>query len=195
MASGFGLAAKAAKSPVMAFVMGLFVLAACFCAYFFRNPARMLPTGKGLVLCPAYGRVMDVTEGSEGGKPVKIVRVFLSVFNAHLQISPVDVRIQKIAYVPGKFLDARDPKAAFENEQNRIEIAFDAGTLVVTQIAGLIARRIVCYVKEGQAVEAGQMLGLIRFGSQVDISLPITAQVRVQKGDVVSPESVLAALH
>jgi len=172
-------------------------LATAFCVYFFRDPARVVPQDSQLILCPADGKVMEVIEGQDSiaSGSVWIIRIFLSVFDPHLQRSPVAGKVRAITYKTGKFLDARDPKAAFDNEQNRIEIAADSGdfSLVVTQIAGLIARRIVCWVKEGQSVQAGERIGLIRFGSQVDVVLPKTATVKVKAGDVVTAgDTVLA---
>src|SRR5687768_8451170 len=176
VSGGLALLARKWACPYTAMASGVALLAGLFCAYFFRDPIREIPTGENLILCPADGRVLEIVDAQENGKPVKVVRIFLSVFDAHTQRSPIRGTVKKITYVPGKFLDARDPKAAFENEQNRIEIvpSVAAATegVVVTQIAGLIARRIVCWVKEGQSVAAGQHLGLIRFGSQVDITVP-----------------------
>jgi len=195
LSGGLALGARLAGSSLLALASGVLLLGAAFCAYFFRDPARVLASGPGVVLCPADGKVMEVVEGTDNGKPVKIVRIFLSVFDPHLQRSPIDGTVKKITYVRGKFLDARDPRAAFENEQNHIHIEGQGVSLVVTQIAGLIARRIVCWVKEGQAVKAGDKIGLIRFGSQVDVFLPMSAKVLVKPGDrVTAGDRVLATL-
>ena len=117
-------------------------LATAFCAYFFRDPARIVPQDDKLILCPADGKVMEVIEGQDAiaSGPVWIIRIFLSVFDPHLQRSPVAGKVRAIQYKTGKFLDARDPQAAFENEQNRIEIVSDSGfkAEVVNQIASLI---------------------------------------------------------
>ena len=190
----------------------LFFVATAFCVYFFRDPARVIPTGDNLILAPADGKILEIIEGKDAisADPVWILRIFLSVFEPHLQRSPVAGTIRKITYKTGKFLDARDPKAPFENEQNRIEIvaspqpspsgrgrseAAGEASLVVTQIAGLIARRIVCWVKEGQHVQAGERIGLIRFGSQVDVVLAKEAKLRVKAGDFVTAgDTVLADL-
>lgn len=193
VSGGFALAARLWGIGFFAFASGIFFLAAGFCAYFFRDPARTLPTGQGLILCPADGKVMEVVPGTHEGKAVQIVRIFLSVFDPHLQRTPITGTVKKITYVKGKFLDARDPKAAFENEQNHILIEGEGVSLVVTQIAGLIARRIVCWVNEGQAVKAGDKIGLIRFGSQVDIILPASANVKVKAGDVVTAGDLVLA--
>jgi phosphatidylserine decarboxylase len=175
----------------------LFFLATAFCAYFFRDPARVIPVGLKLVLAPADGKILEIIEGQDPivTGPVWIVRIFLSVFEPHLQRSPVAGKIRAIEYKTGKFLDARDPQAPFENEQNRIEIISAAGThrYVVTQIAGMIARRIVCWVKVGQDVQAGEKIGLIRFGSQVDVVMPKALNLKVKAGDFVTAGDTILA--
>ncbi len=185
------------KSTIGIVFAVLFFLATAFCVYFFRDPARVIPTGKNLILSPADGKILEIVEGKDpvSSGPVWILRIFLSIFEPHLQRSPVAGKIRKIDYKKGKFLDARDPKAPFENEQNRIEIVPNSGkaTLVVTQIAGLIARRIICWVKEGQTVQAGERIGLIRFGSQVDVVLAREARLRVKAGDFVTAGNTIIA--
>jgi len=195
--------------PFLIGLAALLFLATAFCLYFFRDPARVVPQNDNLILCPADGKVVEVVEGQDAGSsgPVWLVRIFLSVFDPHLQRSPISGKVRKIEYKAGKFLDARDPKAHIDNEQNRIEIvpspqpspdgrgrqSSGEGDIVVTQIAGLIARRIVCWVKEGQSVKAGERIGLIRFGSQVDVVLPKSATIKVKAGDVVTAgDTVLA---
>jgi len=188
------------KSGVLTGMALVLFLASAFCAYFFRDPARVIPMGERLLLSPADGKILEIAEGQDSIAvgPVWVLRIFLSVFEPHLQRSPVAGRVKRIEYKKGKFLDARDPKAPFENEQNRIEIetqGSDPQVFVVTQIAGLIARRIVCWVKEGQKVEAGERIGLIRFGSQVDVVMPKQARLRVKAGDFVTAgDTVLADL-
>lgn len=174
---------------------GMAFVAAFFCAFFFRDPARTVPIGERWILAPADGKILDIAEepavGSAG--KARVVRIFLSIFEPHLQRSPVKGRVEAVRYRKGKFLDARDPQAAFENEQNRIEIQSAGPVIVVTQIAGLIARRIRCWVREGQVVEAGERIGLIQFGSQVDLRLPLAARLRVRAGDhVKAGETVMA---
>src|SRR6185295_11466479 len=116
-----------------------------------------------------------------------IIRIFLSIFDPHLQRAPLAGKVIRMTYTTGKFLDARDPRAPFENERHEIEFEPKnlKGPVVVTQIAGLIARRIVWWLREGQSLSAGEQFGLIRFGSQVDISFPVTANVRIKAGDRV----------
>src|SRR5258708_7454569 len=165
-------------------------LAALYCAYFFRDPPRTIPPGDRWILSPADGKILEVVkQEAEAGGAVWLVRIFLSVFDPHIQRSPVTVTIRSMRYTQGKFLDARHAQAHFENEQNHLEIAPQTSSLkdpiAVTQIAGLIARRIVVWVKEGQTLHAGEQFGLIRFGSQVDITFPASARLRVQMGDRV----------
>jgi len=192
---------------------GIDFIATAFCVYFFRDPARVIPLGEKLILSPADGKIMEIVEGKDPmtTEPVWILRIFLSVFEPHLQRSPVAGKIRAIRYKTGKFLDARDPQAAFENEQNRIEIEPSPptplpggeggrkpgeGIIVVTQIAGLIARRIVCWVKEGQSIQAGERMGLIRFGSQVDMVFLKSAKLRVKTGDFVTAgDTVIAEIE
>lgn len=191
------IGAVLSHSIVLGFLAGVGALASVFCLYFFRDPARVIPVGDQLILAPADGRILEVAETRDpiSTEPVWMIRIFLSVFEPHLQRSPIAGRVGKITYTKGKFLDARDPKAPFENEQNRIEIVPEsgAGGIVVTQIAGLIARRIICWVQEGQVLKPGDKIGLIRFGSQVDVVLPKSATVNVKAGDFVTAgDTVLA---
>ncbi len=188
--------AGSSGSVFAGFLAGIMFLLAGYCAYFFRDPVRVIPRVEKGQLSPADGKILEVVEGRDAvtESPVWIIRIFLSIFDVHIQRSPVKGTVRKIRYIKGKFLDARNPKAAFENEQNRVEIEMQDGrTLVVTQIAGLIARRIVCSVREGQRLEAGQQIGLIRFGSQVDMVIPGSMNVKVKTGDVVKAGITLIA--
>src|SRR5207253_1234503 len=119
----------------------------------------------------------------EGYGPGRVIRIFLSIFDGHIQRSPVAGRVTSIRYMPGVFLDARDPRAPFANESNSIEFQTARGRVMVKQIAGLIARRIVCFVREDDDIELGERIGLIRFGSQVDLYVPQDAQLSVKEGD------------
>jgi len=185
-------------SPVIGFVTGLAFLATLFCIWFFRDPARQIPSGDRLILSPAYGKIMQIVEAVDPQTHEKtwVIHIFLSVFDPHMQLAPVAGRVTKITYTAGKFLDARDPKASFENEQNRMDIhpASPAlkSPLIVTQIAGLIARRILCDVKPDQVIKAGEKIGLIRFGSQVDMIVPPNVSWRVKVGDKVEGGMILA---
>src|SRR5947209_9126608 len=139
-----------------------------WCAYFFRDPPRVTPVSERLVVSPADGRVSLVAnavpapELGLGNAPLPRVSIFMSVFDCHVNRAPVSGRIERIVYTPGKFLNADLDKASEHNERNGFVIASDAGRIGVVQIAGLIARRIVCWVKQGQEVRAGERIGMIR---------------------------------
>lgn len=168
-----------------------FGAAAVACACFFRDLPRQIPQDPAAVLAPADGRVTEIArvQGEGLDKPAKVIRIFLSVFDGHIQRAPVTGRVEGISYRNGKFWDARDPRAAVENEQNQIFIeaggSLSGQRIMVKQIAGLIARRIVCWVKPGDSIQAGQKLGLIRFGSQVNVYVPEQVNVCVAVGDKV----------
>jgi phosphatidylserine decarboxylase len=158
----------------------LLVVFALFCMFFFRDPKINVTQGEGLILSPCNGTVMEVVE--ENGE--KIVRVFLSIFSVHLQRSPVSGTVTDITHQDGKFLAAWDPRAHVENEQNIFTIkAEDGGTYTVRQIAGLVARRCVSWVSPGAVLKAGDKIGMIKFSSQVDLHMPVTAQIKVKPGD------------
>lgn len=178
------------------------LLATAFCAYFFRDPARVAPDGDGLVLSPADGKVLSVGPADPPAemelKPGGWVRIsiFLSVFNVHVNRFPVAGEVRRIRYRPGKFLNAAVDKASDDNERNAVHLATpDGADVVVVQIAGLVARRIVCDVREGQAVVGGEHMGIIRFGSRADVYLPSGADLRVLPGQtMIGGETVLGEL-
>ncbi len=175
------------------------VLAALFCAWFFRNPERRPPQGAGVVVSPADGRIVfagEVPPGRYYPEPGKRVSVFMNVFDVHVNRAPVSGKVVAVRYNPGKFLVASVEKASLENEQNAVLLETPEGTRVgYVQIAGLIARRIVCDLSEGQAVRQGQRVGMIRFGSRVDVLLPASAVLKVGPGDRVrAGESVVGVL-
>jgi phosphatidylserine decarboxylase len=149
-----------------------------WCVYFFRDPARVTPVRDGLVVAPADGKISSVAlavppaELGLGSESVPRVSIFMSVFDVHVNRSPVSGEIERIVYRPGKFLNADLDKASEDNERNGLVVRTPSGRYGVVQIAGLVARRIVCFVKEGQLVSAGERIGLIRFGSRVDVYLP-----------------------
>lgn len=172
-----------------------------WCIYFFRDPPRVTPVRDGLIVSPADGRVSQVTttppphELGLGPKPMLRISVFMSVFDCHVNRSPVAGRIEKILYQPGKFVNADLDKASVDNERNSLVIATGGTRIAVVQIAGLIARRIVCYVKENQPVGAGERFGMIRFGSRLDVYLPEGTQPLVAVGQTaLAGETVLADL-
>jgi phosphatidylserine decarboxylase len=198
--------------PFLAISFALAVVASVWCAswsiplwiififvlQFFRDPAREIPQQAGAVLSPADGRVIKVERTTDvyGQRDAILVSVFMNVFNVHSNRSPVDGTIEKIEYFPGKFVNADLDKASTENERNAIVLSTEDGqTVTFVQVAGLIARRILCYVKAGDTLSRGQRYGFIRFGSRVDVYLPLSATVKVSIGDKVSAtETILAQL-
>jgi phosphatidylserine decarboxylase len=182
--------------------MWLGVLATLWCAYFFRDPERFPPEGQGLVVAPADGRIcaIELVEPPKeldlgSGKRPRI-SIFLSVFDVHITRSPVAGKISKIVYVPGKFLNAELDKASEENERQALTLESPAGVRVgCVQIAGLVARRIVTFVTEGDTVTTGERFGLIRFGSRADVYLPPGCEPRVRIGQTaIGGETVLAEI-
>ncbi|HWC84227.1 MAG TPA: phosphatidylserine decarboxylase [Pseudonocardiaceae bacterium] len=177
-------------------------LATTATALFFREPRRVTPSRPGLIVAPADGTVSQVTaavppaELGLGEAPLTRVSVFLSVLDVHVQRLPVSGEVARIAYRPGKFLSADLDKASEDNERNAMLLTTPTGeNVVVVQIAGLIARRIVCQVQEGDKAEAGQTYGLIRFGSRVDTYLPPACRVLVEPGQkTIGGETVLAEM-
>jgi phosphatidylserine decarboxylase len=188
-----------------AFSIPLFLLAA-FCGWFFRDPERLLPAGP-VALSPADGKVVGVVD--EGNRTTRI-SIFLNIFDVHVNRTPIGGTITDITYKKGQFLVASREIASAENEQNVITVCADDGTKVVfSQIAGLIARRIVCYKKVGDRVQAGERVGLIKFGSRVDVifgpewSIEVKPGMRVtagssilarRAGEIAIPEALSAAL-
>jgi phosphatidylserine decarboxylase len=167
-----------------------------FILQFFRDPPREIPQGERLVLCPADGRVLIVGKTLDPYRNVEALKisVFMNVFNVHSNRSPVDAVITEVLYAKGLFVNASFDKASSDNERNALLLKLDNGTEVsCVQIAGLIARRILCYVKPGDRVARGQRYGFIRFGSRVDVYLPPDAQARVAIGDKVKASSTILA--
>lgn len=175
-----------------------FWIIALFVLQFFRDPARVVPQKANAVLSPADGRIVVVEKAQDpyAGREALKISVFMNVFNVHSNRAPVDGAIQTVQYFPGKFINADLDKASVENERNAMTITASNGQLVTcVQIAGLIARRILCYVKAGDSLTRGQRYGFIRFGSRVDLYLPLTATPKVTVGDKVSAtETILAEL-
>ena len=169
----------------VAFFFGLGFL---FVTWFFRDPERHIPNEPNVIVSPADGKITEIITEKEpiNGELCKRVTIFLSVFNVHVNRVPIAGTIEEIRYNPGKFLAAFNPKASMDNEQNIILINNGKTHVFVKQIAGLIARRIVCWPKKGDYYELGQRYGLIRFGSRVDILLPETTKLSVTCGDNVS---------
>lgn len=169
---------------------------ALFVLQFFRDPARIIPQKANAVLSPADGRIVVVEKAQDpyAGRESLKISVFMNVFNVHSNRAPVDGKIDKVQYFPGKFVNADLDKASIENERNALTITTTTGELVTcVQVAGLIARRILCYVKAGDTLTRGQRYGFIRFGSRVDVYLPLSATPKVMVGDKVSAtETILA---
>jgi phosphatidylserine decarboxylase len=178
-------------------------LATAWCAFFFRDPPRVTPIGDRLVVSPADGRVSLVTNAvpprelgsSMGERPVPRVSIFMSVFDCHVNRSPASGRIERMVYTPGKFFNADLDKASEDNERNSLVIACGGARIGVVQIAGLVARRIVPFVREGNVVSAGERIGMIRFGSRLDVYLPEGVTPLVAEGQTaIAGETVLADL-
>jgi len=179
----------------------LATVATLWCAYFFRDPPRVTPAREGIVVAPADGRVSQLAnavpppELELGARPLPRISIFMSVFDCHVNRSPVAGRIERMVYRAGKFLSADLDKASEDNERNSFVIATAGARIAVIQIAGLVARRIVPFVREGDAIAAGQRIGLIRFGSRVDVYLPEGARALVAEGQTaIAGETVLADL-
>ena len=187
--------AAAARRPLIASSLALL---GGFFAYFFRDPDRLVPAAPGPVVSPADGRIMIAGPTDHRWAPPgdwKQVTIFLSPIDVHINRTPVEGRVTRIAYRPGKFLPAYDA-AANDNELNELWIDSNGRTVVVRQVVGILARRIVCRVVEGQQLARGERIGLMKFGSRMDVFLPTDADLRVRVGEqVVAGETVLATLE
>jgi phosphatidylserine decarboxylase len=173
--------------------------ATLWCVYFFRDPARVTPLREGLVVSPADGLVSFVGHATPppelglGDRPMQRVSIFMSVFDCHVNRAPLAGRVARVAYKPGLYLNADLDKASEDNERNGLVIESASGTFGVVQIAGLIARRIVCFVNEGANLSAGDRFGLIRFGSRVDVYMPERARILVGlQSRAIAGETVIA---
>ena len=192
-AEGFPFIAIGALAALLLWLVGLPLAAlsllplVAFTIYFFRNPERFCPEGEGLVVAPADGRVLsvvpDVVAPVSGARSQRVA-IFMSVFNVHINRFPVAARVVRIVYDAGKFFVASLDKACEHNERNTMVLQDERGRqFTMVQIAGVVARRIVCYLREGDRLPAGERFGLIRFGSRVDLYLPPEARVEVKAGD------------
>ncbi|MGB7846235.1 MAG: phosphatidylserine decarboxylase family protein [Candidatus Acidiferrum sp.] len=172
----------------VAFVfLGLFVFS------FFRNPERLIPGEAGIIVSPADGRVMVVKEEENNGRAGKRISIFLAIWNVHVNRAPATGTIKSIEYKPGKFFAAWDEKASFQNEQNVFTQTTEYGGIVYRQIAGWVARRVVAWKKAGDTVARGERIGLMRFGSRMDVWLPSEAEVMVRVGESVKGGTSLLA--
>jgi phosphatidylserine decarboxylase len=180
----------------------LATLATLWCVYFFRDPARVTPIRDGIVVAPADGRVSRVTNAAPphelelGDRPLPRVSIFMSVFDCHVNRSPAAGKVERIVYHHGAFLSADLDKASENNERNSLVIATAKGRIGVVQIAGLVARRIVCFVGKGATIGPGERIGMIRFGSRVDVYLPDGVRPLVAEGQTaIAGETVIADLR
>ncbi len=174
----------------------LLTLLTAFVFYFFRDPEREIPSGEGAVISPGDGKIIDIREVDESsfiGGPCRRITIFLSVFNVHVQRAPVSGDVAHREYRPGEFAVAWHPKASEKNEQSSLGLIAGGHRVLVRQIAGLIARRIVTYPEQGGRVERGERIGLIRFGSRVDLFIPLDWSLDCAVGDKVAGGSTILA--
>lgn len=191
----FGLA-LVRRSWVFWLVAFVCTLLALWVAYFFRDPERTGDRGKDIVVAPADGKIVMITNVDEPGfikGQATRISIFMNVFNVHVNRYPVDGTVRYLHYNPGKFLNAATEKSSLENEQMTVGIEADGRKFVVRQIAGLIARRIVTYSKDGEQVKQGERMGLIRFGSRVDVFFPTSAIVHAKVGDLTTAGTTVLA--
>jgi|SRR6185503_8524602 len=160
----------------------VFLFVAAFMAFFFRDPRRTIPTEPGILVAPADGRVTLVRRGTGETDSESLVSIFLSPLDVHLNRAPMAGIITRIDYKPGKFLMATDERARLLNEQNALTIEGNGLTVICTQIAGILARRIVCWKKTGERVECGERFGMIKFGSRTDLLMPSNVEVVIEEG-------------
>lgn len=161
---------------------------AIFAAYFFRNPERNIPDEEDLILSPADGKIMEINTVWEDRyleAPAIQVRIFLSLFNVHINRSPIHGQVELVKKVPGQYLAAYKTEAGTVNARNYVVLNTDWGKMLVVQITGMIARRLVCWVKPGDSLATGERFGLIRFGSCTELYMPVDANIKVQAGDRV----------
>jgi len=174
----------------------LLTLLTAFVFYFFRDPEREVPSGEGAVISPGDGKIIDIREVDESsfiGGPCRRITIFLSIFNVHVQRAPVSGHVAHREYRPGEFAVAWHPKASEKNEQSSLGLIAGGHRVLVRQIAGLIARRIVTYPEQGGQVERGERIGLIRFGSRVDLFMPLDWSLDCAVGDKVAGGSTVLA--
>ena len=174
-------------ASIFLLALGLFVV------YFFRDPERVPPTEPGVVVSPADGRVMEVIKESWDGRAGQRISIFLAVWNVHVNRSPMAGRVTRVIYRSGKFYGAMRSRASLENEQNVIFLETDRGEIAFKQIAGWVARRVVCWKSPGDSLSLGERIGMIRFGSRMDVWLPEEAQIVARPGQhVAGGVSILA---
>ena len=171
----------------------IFLILLIFTFYFFRDPERVVPLGDDILVSPADGLITNISEYKEGKKKYTKVSIFLNVFNVHIQRLPLSGQITKIDYIEGKFINATLDKASEENERLRLTLKSGSNVIYITQIAGLIARRIICYLKTNERVNQGERYGIIKFGSRVDIEFPNSYNLMVSIGQqCIGGETIIA---
>jgi phosphatidylserine decarboxylase len=183
-----GIAALFLGWHILALQIAAFVLLALgtFILYFFRDPERVIPSDDLTIVSPADGRVLEVIDEQFGGRAGKRITIFLAVWNVHVNRTPMAGKLTRIEYRPGKFQMAMRKTASAENEQNVIYLDTTHGQIVFKQIAGMIARRVVLWKKTGDQVQRGERIGIVRFGSRMDVWLPLEAAIVVKPGDHVA---------
>jgi phosphatidylserine decarboxylase len=181
---------------ILPWLAAVFAALALFMLYFFRDPERVVPAQAGQVVAPADGRVLVAGDAEAAAAPPgswKQISIFLSPLDVHINRIPIDGRVSRVQYTPGRFLAAYRPESARENERNEVYIERDGGTLVCRQVVGVLARRLVCRVAPGASVRTGERFGLMKFGSRIDLYLPPRSTLRVAVGDRVrGGETVVA---
>ena len=182
--------------PVLPWLAAVFGAVALFMVYFFRDPERAIPSQADAVVAPADGRVLIAGDAEAAAAPPgswKQISIFLSPLDVHINRIPIDGRVSRVQYTPGRFLAAYRPESARENERNEVYIERDGGMLVCRQVVGVLARRLVCRVAPGASVRTGERYGLMKFGSRIDLYLPPRSTLRVAVGDRVrGGETVVA---
>ncbi|MDR3720344.1 MAG: phosphatidylserine decarboxylase [Candidatus Acidoferrales bacterium] len=187
------IAGAACLIPGWKWAAGVLIFLGLFVFYFFRDPEREIPSDPDAVVSPADGHVVAILDEMLDSTMGHRISIFLSIWDVHIQRAPVAGRIADVVYRPGRFYAAFRSAASRENEQNIIYIHTPRGQLVFKQIAGAIARRVLCWKSKGESVARGERMGMIRFGSRVDVWLPMAAEVVVKQGQVVKGgESILA---
>ncbi len=172
---------------------GALLFLAAFVLYFFRDPERVAPADPAAVVSPADGRVMEIVAEPMGSQPGRRISIFLAIWDVHVNRAPMAGRIQKVEYRPGRFYAAMRSRASAENEQNVVRLSTARGEMMFRQIAGWVARRVLLWKSEGDAVERGERVGMIRFGSRMDVWLPMEAEILVRPGQhVAAGTSILA---
>ena len=194
-AGAFALALNRRSWPIWLLAFALLILA-IWVAYFFRDPERTGERGERLVVAPADGKVVMISEVDEPaflhGRATRI-SIFMNVFSVHVNRYPVTGQVKYVHYAPGKFLNAATDKSSLDNEQMSVGLECGPHRVLVRQIAGLIARRIVTYSREGDRAEQGERFGMIRFGSRVDVFVPTASSVRVRLGELTSAGTTVLA--